>query len=1169
MRLSDLVQIDSRFEKSVNLLLDLYDRSKINAYIPTRSSVNLLKRFLNEVTGFSGGRANILIGPYGKGKSHLLLVLMAILSGNSSDELNCLIKKVDPLNHEISELIRVVNNSYRFLPVIINTNSGNLSQALVRSLNQALIREGLNDIVPDSYFTEAVKTIRLWKEMYPSTYGSFEKLIDSSVEGFVNRLNDYDYDAIDLFRECHPLVTSGSEFNPIINDETISVYRSINRIICEKYNYSGIYIIFDEFSKYIEGHIEETFSSDMKVLQDICELCNSSNSEQLHLTCVAHKAIRSYGDSLSKNILNAFRGVEGRLVEVPFVVSSQNNYELIADVIHKKKEFTVWKSNHFHQQLLEDSYSTPEFSALFEKNDFESIVGDGCFPLTAIATLLLMNLSEKIAQNERTIFTFLSGKDFYSLNEYIANCSDVSYAGASLIYDYFQPLFEGENNTPIHYEWLKADYALSKTDDIEEQIIVKSLAIIKMVNRSDDIPSNDLFLYLASGLGKGAVANSIQALIEKEIIVFRKNTRTYDFQNKIGINIENVVSDYALKYYSKVDVISVLNDVFRKRYILPKKYNQDHFMTRYYRVIFMAADTFIKLMSASYLTDENEPDGYLLILYGDCNSKDESIKLHVKEINDNRIVIGIPGKKEDLSERVRSLLAVRRLIGDKDFISENEVLLTELKLLESDLVAYLNEWMDEAVLSIEVLLTASEAFEVQHHGINRAISDICENVYNCTPIINHELINRHQVSAQISKARNSIMYNILHGMSMEQYNSGTSAESTIYRALMVQTKNDENLPLIKKEILYFIHDSKGRKNPFSTIVNKLADAPYGMRKGPMPVFFTQQLIELEDMPVVYLGNKELSIDASLMTNIMRNPEDYSLYVEEETVQKLEYIENLEKLFSEYSSYCRGIENRNRLSKLACIIQAWFRSLPQISMTFRKQDYIEQDVKKVISFRKLFGGVVNPREVLFDKLPALFDASDFLGTYKEVESVKLQLDNHIIIIKHRAIDAIRKKLMIDKDDNLLLGLKDWYSKLSDKIKNSVFSADSQRLLGCIRSLDVTDEEEIAEKLSKAITGFFIEDWNDHTIQLFESGFEALLGEIEDKIKSVDTSIGQKVVFSTDDGLKECLYDFDPDNLSASGYFFQNALDDMLEEYGESLENSEKIGILMQVIKKLMG
>ena len=76
MRLSDLVKIDHRFEKSVNLLLDLNDESKLKLYIPTRSSIKLLTEYLEEVDTFSGKRANILIGPYGKGKSHLLFVLL-------------------------------------------------------------------------------------------------------------------------------------------------------------------------------------------------------------------------------------------------------------------------------------------------------------------------------------------------------------------------------------------------------------------------------------------------------------------------------------------------------------------------------------------------------------------------------------------------------------------------------------------------------------------------------------------------------------------------------------------------------------------------------------------------------------------------------------------------------------------------------------------------------------------------------------------------------------------------------------------------------------------------------------------------------------------------------------------------------------------------------------
>ena len=71
------------------------------------------------------------------------------------------------------------------------------------------------------------------------------------------------------------------------------------------------------------------------------------------------------------------------------------------------------------------------------------------------------------------------------------------------------------------------------------------------------------------------------------------------------------------------------------------------------------------------------------------------------------------------------------------------------------------------------------------------------------------------------------------------------------------------------------------------------------------------------------------------------------------------------------------------------------------------------------------------------------------------------------------------------------------------------------------------------------------------------------------KKNDTETGSKITLATDDGIKECFYDFDPDDLSTSGYFFQNALEEMLDEYGSSMDNNEKIGILMRTVKKLMG
>lgn len=1185
MKLTDLVQIDNRFEKSINLLLDLNDSQKVKLYIPTRSSLNIMKEYLQDVQVFAGGRASILIGPYGKGKSHLLLVLMAILSGLETPEVENLLSKIISIDPQFNDLLDAIYTRKKYLPVIINTNNGDLSQSFTRSLSQALKRDSLLEVVPDNYFAEAIKTIQQWKNVYPVTYKAFEGLLaERSVDDFVAELEAYNNDALIEFREIHPQLTSGSEFNPVIDDEVISVYRSVNRTLCEKYGYAGIFIIFDEFSKYIEGHSEEGFSADMKVLQDICELCNSSKDEGLLLTCVAHKAIRSYGDSLSKEVKNAFRGVEGRLKEIPFIVSSQNNYELISDAIQKKNSFELWKKNPTYESMLDESYQIPDFNTLFERQDFDEIVGKGAYPLTPLSALLLLGLSERVAQNERTIFTFLASRDLNSMAVRINAVEDSAYIGTDTIYDYFSPLLEEEKDSDIHNEWIKAQHAITKTEDSIEQNVIKALSVIRIINRRDDVPATEDFIRLALGISKEQTRIAVNALVDKNLIVFKKSDGAYDFQNRIGINVDQEITDCIAKYYSKVDVPGELNKINRTRFILPKKYNQDHFMTRYFEVRVMNFDAFERLPSMAAIETGKESDGFLVLILkteeGDLTKVEQHIR-NLKRQKDKKdsteepekgIVAGIIDSEEECIELVKSLLAIQRLMADESFMKENEVLESELQSLETLSITRLNQWITEQINKLQCVVTYEGYSEIDKKGLNRTISDLCEKIYYETPIINHELINRHNVSAQVSKARNIILDDLLHGRPLEKYETGTSAESTIFRATIKHTLQDENLRRVREEIVSFIHESsKGDKVCFSDLINKLTDAPIGMRRGPIPIYIMEELVklyDLADMPVVYQDKIERSIDAQLIGNIVSSPDDYALYVEVNTGEKLEYIEGLEALFSEYNNFCREIENRNRLSKITCVIQAWYRSLPQTTTTFRHPDYENQHIEKIVSLRRLLRNSVNPREFLFDQIPRLFGSSDLKYVLNCLKQLKNDLDSHIHAVKKEAEKIVRCELKLASENDFFRSLKEWYVNLPDEAKNSVLSFDSQRLLNVIRDLNITDNEEIIERLSKCTTNFFVEDWTDDTITGFGECVKSLVSELHEK-ENVAGSAVHRISFETEDGNKEILYDFDSENLSPAGFFFQSALDDLMEEYGETVDNKEKIGLLMSMVKKIMG
>ena len=77
----DMISVASGFQYSVNIGYDLGSDDKLKIFIPTKSALSLLEDILLSVNPTSSDRARVLIGAYGKGKSHIVLTILAILMG--------------------------------------------------------------------------------------------------------------------------------------------------------------------------------------------------------------------------------------------------------------------------------------------------------------------------------------------------------------------------------------------------------------------------------------------------------------------------------------------------------------------------------------------------------------------------------------------------------------------------------------------------------------------------------------------------------------------------------------------------------------------------------------------------------------------------------------------------------------------------------------------------------------------------------------------------------------------------------------------------------------------------------------------------------------------------------------------------------------------------------
>ena len=158
--MTNMISVATGFQSSVNIAYDMNDDGKLKNYIPTKSALSLLEDVLLSTSQNSTDRARILIGAYGKGKSHIVLMILSILMKKDPE----LFEKMMPvISSEKPELYQLIQNYYhgsnKILPVVISGSSNSLAQAFLLALERTLAENELTDIMPETNYQAAINTI--------------------------------------------------------------------------------------------------------------------------------------------------------------------------------------------------------------------------------------------------------------------------------------------------------------------------------------------------------------------------------------------------------------------------------------------------------------------------------------------------------------------------------------------------------------------------------------------------------------------------------------------------------------------------------------------------------------------------------------------------------------------------------------------------------------------------------------------------------------------------------------------------------------------------------------------------------------------------------------------------------------------------------------------------
>ncbi|MFQ6860998.1 MAG: hypothetical protein ACLROI_07065 [Beduini sp.] len=1168
MKFLKYIKLNNQFQNSINLGLDLEDLNKVNSYIPTTTGNTFLHNFLDDVLDKNRTKSSLVIAPYGKGKSHAILVLLNLLRINDFASIEPFIGNISSMDKNLLTKIKDVKEK-KYLPVIISNTRGSLNQSLMNSLQKSLNDYGLTDLKLETDYSDAIDRINHWKNNYPEVYSDFVALLIKekiNEEIFITRLKRFDEDSYDLFCDLHKQLLAGTSFVPNNSMEIVDYYKEIKNQITTKYGFDGIYIVFDEFSKFIESRNPDTISNDMKIIQDLCELSNSMNDNSMYFMMVLHKPINAYR-KLDLDIKNAFKGIEGRVSSYYFHSTIKNSFELVYDVIKKNNAYLEVKKQNksINQGLTKVLLEIPAINTEFSNDFIETKLIDSCYPLNPLTLYSLIRISEKVAQNERTLFTFLLKESPYSLSQTIKTDYPYKYILPSLVYDYFEKnLIEDEDNLLIHRIANSVKTALTYIDNNLEIELVKALALVLIINEKSLLPANYKVLSACTLINEEDGKDAIDNLVDKNILVKRKNG-CIEFKINMNKDIQIEISNLVNTKYSKMRLNEELNLLSTNKYIYPRVYNMKNAITRFFRVEYIDEETFLNVDDSNYWFNAQLNDGIIFNVIRKQNNNIDLIKKHVSKLNNPRLLVVYPNKYINYTDTVKKIKALESLIETSE--SEDRLLSAELNQMRSDLRLELDDKLNTSYsiytgehnlinsYNDNVITTVKRALSKE-----RILGEILSTVFYATPIVNLELLNKEYIKSTYKKARFELIEKILKGYLQDDdcINAKTSPLDTIINCLLVETGikphdaeklKSSNFIGVLDAIDEFIDDKSGS---FIDLYTTLQKPPYGIRRGIIPVLLANSIsMQSKSIIILYKNNIEVEISPDIIERINEDPESYSFKQDDESTDKIEYIQDLIKLFNINT-------NQNDYIEVANAIRDWYHKLPK----FTKQMIGKDESLNRIQIKRLKKYLSQPdsnsSELILEIFPSIFRKEDY-SFVNELKIIKELIDSYKINFSVTLKNYMNEQFGFSKGTNIINSCSMWFRENNQVLDKKVLSQSHKSFKDMFEKVNHDEDEfNIINSIAYYLTGLFIEDWSNNTITLFKQQFEDLIEASKDQEES-----SNELIINIDGNQIHKTFS---EELDDSTELIENIITDAIDDFGDTISSEQKIALLVKIMKK---
>lgn len=676
----------------------------------------------------------------------------------------------------------------------------------------------------------------------------------------------------------------------------------------------GLFVVLDELGKNLEFAVNSALSDDVYLLQHLAELSVRSGSSPIMVVAILHQAVASYASGLPAVQRKEWEKVSSRFEEVVFAPPIEQTANLIAAALDVDRA-AIPKELSKAAELTMGAALDLGWYGVSAGHESLVALAPSLLPLDPTTLPVLSRLLRRFGQNERSLFGFLSSAEPHGLIEHSSRpLKTFAPYRISDLYDYVVANLAGLlGSGTMASRWGIIGEVVASLEglDPEASSIVRTIAVLNLLDEQTLAATPAAVSLCVAG------ANPIaRQKVERFIEELKKSSKTIYDRGASGalclwphtsVDLEDAYSKGLAATKAGGVTLQALKANLSDEPVVARRHYVQTGALRHFDVRHVSASSAREVLGKAS-SEPRSSDGQILVFLSTSEAERRQAVQSLEDVAASLppTVIGcVPQPMAAIVPFLNEVAAwkwvrenVSTLAGDR--IARNEAA-RQLALAEARLSRSLDVYLD-------IRGTAASSMSWYHAGreleissgrrLTGLVSEICDKVFDLSPKVTNELLNRRSLSSAAASAR----FRVMEGLSASAAspslgldNGGTPPELAVYLSVIkagnvhverdggwtVQTPPEGSDPLRLRPSLLRIgqvlEGAGDRPVPYEEVANSLRGDRYGVREGLVPLLISIYLTVNWHRTAVYedgtylqqVGDREFS-------RIVKEPEHFQL-----------------------------------------------------------------------------------------------------------------------------------------------------------------------------------------------------------------------------------------------------------------------------------------------------